>query len=95
MKDYPSESMEMKPHLSLTDRDLPAIKSWEVGKKYTIVATVMEISKSEEQYEDKKSSRASFEVLDVKQMRSKPKEKSYSDDDVKVALDMEKLNFLR
>ena len=40
-----------KPSLSLSQKDLPAIKNWKVGGKYNISLSVEEVSMSKDDYE--------------------------------------------
>lgn len=58
----------MKPHLELTESDLPAIKTWDVGKKYRIEMEVEMTTqrKGEEYSSDPSKMSAGFKVLSVK-----------------------------
>lgn len=59
-----------QPTLRLCDDDLPAIKKWDVGKKYNVHATVemTRLSKGDEYMENKgkKPYEASFKVVSIK-----------------------------
>lgn len=57
---------EIKPSVYLKSKDLPQIKDWEVGNKYTLLMRVKQTSLSENEYEGRKEMSASFEILDVK-----------------------------
>lgn len=41
---------QMLPSFSLTEKDLPAIKNWQVGKKYTVIMEVEQVSMSKDEY---------------------------------------------
>ncbi len=45
--DYP---MRMLPSFSLTEKDLPAIKNWRVGKKYKLEIEVEQVAMSKDEY---------------------------------------------
>lgn len=60
-----------QPSLSLDDSDLPAIKEWEVGKKYEIRVNceLVNLSKGDSYYEaekGKKKYEARFKILSAK-----------------------------
>lgn len=40
----------MMPSFSLTEKDFPAIKNWQVGKKYNISMQVEQVSMSKDEY---------------------------------------------
>lgn len=76
-----THGMDEKPHkypsfVSLDSEDLPAIKDWSVGKKYTIIIEIEQVSmsKDEDEYgpisvngDNKKHSlKARFKILNVK-----------------------------
>lgn len=61
--DSPSE---MKPTVSFTDKELPELAKWKVGKTYTLQLTVKQVSLSQDSYNGKQQHRASFEVVEVK-----------------------------
>ncbi len=42
----PSKPQRRKPEFSITEKDLPAIKEWKVGKKYSIELNVEMVSSS-------------------------------------------------
>jgi len=42
-------SEEIYPSISLREKDLPELMDWEVGKNYTIVLSVTQVSKEERQ----------------------------------------------
>lgn len=60
--DAPSE---MKPTVSFTDKELPELVKWKVGKTYTLQLTVKQVSLSQDSYNGKQEHRASFEVIEV------------------------------
>lgn len=56
---------EMKPSIYLTDKDLPVVKKWQLGETYRLVMDVKLTSLSQNQYDDKKRTSASFELQKV------------------------------
>ncbi len=53
-----------KPSIRLTQKDLPAIKDWKVGGKYTIVLEVEQTSAEKgDEYSDDKGLSARFKIL--------------------------------
>lgn len=66
MKEAPvGKSVHFKPTLYLSERDLPALKDWEVGKNYQILLKVRQISKSEQTKTEYSPGgmNASFEII--------------------------------
>lgn len=61
--DSPSE---MKPTISFTDKELPELAKWKVGKTYTVKVSMKQVSLSQDNYDGKEQHRASFEIMDVK-----------------------------
>lgn len=57
---------EMKPHLDLSEKDLPAIKDWKVGTKYTIVLEVEMTSIRKSEFEKNNPISACFSINSVK-----------------------------
>ena len=47
---YGHDMPVMLPSFSLTEKDLPVIKNWTVGKKYTLVMEVEQVSMSKDEY---------------------------------------------
>ena len=43
-------SARMLPSFSLTEKDLPAIRNWQVGKKYKLEVEVEQVSMSKDEY---------------------------------------------
>jgi hypothetical protein len=60
--DTPSE---MKPTISFTDKELPELAKWKVGKTYNLSVEVKQVSLSQDNYDGKQQHRASFEVINV------------------------------
>lgn len=63
----------MHPSLSLSEKDLPAIKNWKVGQTYTILVKAKQTAMSQgEMYgmsEGKKDMHARFEVLSAEESK--------------------------
>lgn len=81
--DFPSKKTRILPTVHLTDEDLPEIKDWKVGEKYTLVMEVEELSMrqgNEWQGADEKDKRihATFKITSVG-VEEEP-ESSYADD---------------
>lgn len=61
-----------KPSLMLTDKDLPAIKDWKVGKTYNMEIVVKMVHRAEgSEYEFERSDsdhRAKFEIMSIDSM---------------------------
>lgn len=57
------DSSPSKPYLSLTTKDLPDIKSWEVGKSYDVKMTIKQTVTH--QYSDGQPTSASFDVTSI------------------------------
>ncbi len=57
-----SAMMDMKPHLCLSETDLPAVKRWKVGNTYTVVLDIKQVGSH---LMDKRIS-ADFEVESVR-----------------------------
>lgn len=54
-----------QPTLYLTDKDLPELKTWDIGKTYNLEITVKLISRSEREYDGKKEMTGSFDVTNI------------------------------
>lgn len=58
-----------KPSIHLDEKDLPAIREWEVGQKYVLILEVKQTSKNENEHTEGrktiKSMSASFEIQKV------------------------------
>lgn len=68
--DMPAKKTRILPTIRLTDEDLPEIKDWKVGEKYTLVMEVEQISMrqgDEWQGADNKDKRihATFKITNV------------------------------
>jgi len=63
MMDGPSR---MLPSFSLTVKDLPEIKNWSVGNKYTLVIEVEQTSMSKSEYMQDEPLTARFRITKVK-----------------------------
>lgn len=55
--------IDMSPSLHLSEKDLPALKTWKVGSKYTITLKVEETGTQKSQYEQGNPMSADFKVL--------------------------------
>ena len=62
------ESMEMKAHLDLSEKMLPEIKDWQIGKKYKLIVDVEMTSIRKDEYSKDKSISACFTVNSVKKV---------------------------
>ena len=61
--------MDMRPTFHVTDKELPAIKDWEVGEEYMVVLAGAElVSLSQDEMDGKKKWNAMFRVSQVKEM---------------------------
>lgn len=90
MKMEDMEMPEMKPRLHLTSEDVESLPEWEVGNKYTVLVEIKMVSKAQREEEEMCGD---FEVEKIKEL---PKTKgSFSKEDVTVAMDMKKLDYLR
>ncbi len=63
------------------EEELPELKNWKVGSKYTLTLEVEQMSMSKgdeygEESKEKPKTRASFKVLSVSQLGAKPKSSS-------------------
>ena len=88
--DTDREMPKMKPMVSLTSEDLESVSKWEVGESYTVLMELKQVRKSED---EEHGARGSFEITKIKEL---PKTKgSFSKDQVAVAMDMKKLDYLR
>jgi len=62
-----ASARDLKPTFTLTEKELPEIKDWKVGKKYTITLDVEQVSAEKgDSYFDEDSSkqlRARFKIL--------------------------------
>lgn len=86
-----NKKQEEKPRLHLSIEQLPEIEKWEVGEKYKVLVEIKQLSKHETDDEEHEMC-ADFEVTHIKVL---PISSNFTKDDVKVALDMEKLQYLR
>lgn len=59
------ESSDMPATFSLTVKDLPALKDWEVGKTYDLEMTVKLVGMRQDSYD--KTMNGTFEVKDVQE----------------------------
>lgn len=82
---------EGKPRLRLTVEQLPELEKWQVGERYKVLIEIKQLSKHEMD-EDEHEMCADFEITNIKVL---PIKSNFTKDDVKVALDMEKLQYLR
>lgn len=57
--------VEHKPHLHLSEKDLPEIKSWNIDNEYTLTLKVEMTSVSKDEWEEDGKVRAGFKVLEV------------------------------
>lgn len=73
---------EFKPRIHIDDKQLPVIKSWEVGRKYKILLEVKQVDKSEREEDGKTLTSGGFEILKAKDATGK---KSFSTQAVKEA----------
>lgn len=56
----------MRPNLSIDEKDLSAIKNWQIGKKYKLIIDAELTSMNKEEYGDK-DMRAQFRINKVKE----------------------------
>ena len=56
----------MLPSFSLNEKDLPAIKNWQVGRKYKLEIEVEQVSMSKDEYQTGKPIEANFRIHKVK-----------------------------
>ena len=62
----PKRSERPAPEFSLTEKNLPSIKEWEVGKKYAIELNVEMVNHSKGgMFADTKQHEARFKILSV------------------------------
>lgn len=62
VKGYALSMPVEKSTLNLTEKDLPAIADWEVGKTYQVVLTVKEVSLSQDTRYGDGNKHATFEI---------------------------------
>ena len=62
----PDMPMRELPSFSLTEKDLPAIKNWQVGKKYKLEIEVEQVSLSKDEYMMGEPISARFKIHKVK-----------------------------
>lgn len=55
------------PEFTLDTKQLPAIKDWEVGKKYTLEVQTEMTGLNKSQYDAEKMLKASFKIVSVKE----------------------------
>lgn len=55
------------PSFTLTEQDLPVIKNWKVGKKYTLSVEVEQVSMEKDEYMMGKPLMARFRIVEVKE----------------------------
>ncbi len=60
-----------KPSIHLDEKDLPAIRDWEVGQKYVLILEVEQTGKNINKHDGKKNMSAGFEIQKI----STPKKK--------------------
>lgn len=65
----------MLPSFSLSQEDLPAIKKWTVGKKYTLEIEVEQVSMEKDEYMPGKPMMARFRIVKVKESEKYTEEK--------------------
>lgn len=88
--DTTNEMPEMKPRIHLSSDEFPEVAKWEVGETYTVLLELKQVMKKEEDGED---TDGCFEIIKLREL---PKTKgSFSKDQVAVAMDMKKLDYLR
>lgn len=85
MIDALEEKAEMNPTLSLSSAFLPEIADWKVGKKYTLVLTVKQVSRNEHEMKDENEVYGIFEIVKAK---SQTDSKNYDTKSVEQALKM-------
>jgi hypothetical protein len=64
-KEQMSKVMELerpKPSIMLTDKEVPELKNWEVGKTYPLSFKKARLKSIRESYEDKSILEANFEI---------------------------------
>jgi len=68
MKGYPMVDSDerMLPSFTLTQKDLPEIKNWQVGKKYKLEIEVEQVSQEKSEYGQGSPLTARFKLLKVK-----------------------------
>lgn len=83
MMDLPAKYKKPKPRISLDESDLPAMKNWEVGKMYNIMAKVKMVHQSEgEEYAysdnegEKPKMRATLKLVSMNHIPDKKGKKS-------------------
>ena len=59
--DTKTHKWDPRPHLNFTEAELPAIKDWEVGEKYTLIVEVEQCAK----HKRPEGFSAEFKVLKV------------------------------
>lgn len=78
MMDYPTNPL---PEFSLDQTNLPAIKNWKVGEKYTLIVEVEMQSIGKDSFDKENELRSRFKVLKVKEANDKetndPAKKGY------------------
>jgi len=57
---------EQKAYLTLSDKDLPEIKDWQVGQTYTVILTVKQTSLNQNEMDGQQNVSANFEVMSAK-----------------------------
>jgi hypothetical protein len=83
MKSIGMTIKKFKPTLSVEDTDLPAMKTWEVGKTYTVTAQIKMVYQSEgNEYDygnpdeqNTKKMRARFKILKITPEKGMPVKK--------------------
>lgn len=65
--DYEStiSSKKMLPSISLTAKELPAIKGWKIGGKYTLEIEVEQVASAKNEYSTNKTVNATFRIKKV------------------------------
>ena len=66
MKSVQADINRMKPYLSLSEKDLPEIKEWEVGNDYKLLVEIKMTNKSISEVDGKKPVHCGFEISKVK-----------------------------
>lgn len=83
-----TEFEKPKPTISLSEKEVPAIKDWVIGGKYTIEANVEMISISKDQWgKEKGLIEARFNILDVTESIKTTKSDKKADEAFKVSGD--------
>lgn len=86
-EEYMESEVKMKPTIWLSSEDLPQVESWSVGNKYKVLVELKQVKKIQD---DDEPTRGCFEIDKITEL---PKKK-FSTDDVKIAIDMDKLQNL-